>query len=333
VDAASISAEKLLTALAAPYRIEDHDRFVTVSIGISIYPEDGKDAAALIKAADVAMYHAKESGRNNCRFFTSDMNRRSIERLSIVSGLRQALERDEFILYYQPKTNLETEAVIGAEALIRWRHPERGLVGPIAFIAIAEECNLIRPIGRWVLQEACRQLAAWLDAGLQPVPVAVNISAAEFRNTQLVENIREALSNMELDPRYLQLELTESMLMEDVDAAAAVLKELKSIGVECAIDDFGTGFSSLSYLRHFPIGVLKIDQSFVHEITACRSNATIVRAVIGMCQGLRCRSIAEGVETLEQAEFLRASHCTEAQGYYFGRPMAANDFSKFLRPR
>jgi EAL domain-containing protein (putative c-di-GMP-specific phosphodiesterase class I) len=277
------------------------------------------------------MYQAKEGGRNNYCFYTPDMNRRSAEQMAILADLRRALNRHEFVLHYQPKIDLNAEVLTGAEALIRWRHPERGLVGPAEFIAVAEEYNLIGPIGRWLMREACRQLRAWAEAGLQPVPVAVNVSAAEFRDKQLVEHVREALRLIGLAPRYLQLELTESMLMENFESAAAMLTELKNVGVECAIDDFGTGFSSLSYLSRFPINVLKIDQSFVQEIDVHRNNATIVRAVVGMCNGLKCRSIAEGVETRAQAEFLRACHCNEAQGYYFGRPMAAEKFSRLLR--
>ena len=326
-EAAAASAEKLIAALAEPQQIAGHDLQVSTSIGISLYPQDGPDAETLIKNADLAMYHAKDSGRNNVQFFTPDMNLRSVERQTVESGLRQALERGEFELHYQPKVNLANNRTIGAEALIRWNHPQRGLIGPTQFIAIAEDSGLIVPIGRWVMQQACRQMHAWREQGVQLLPVSVNISALEFRNKNFLDDVRAILADTQVEPSYLELELTESVLMQHAEAAVCVLDELKHIGVRLTIDDFGTGYSSLSYLSHFPIDVLKIDQSFVQQITTHAYNATIVSAVIGMCEGLRCDVIAEGVETAEQAAFLLARGCPVVQGYYCGRPMSAADFA------
>jgi EAL domain-containing protein (putative c-di-GMP-specific phosphodiesterase class I) len=323
----------MLAELSRLHHINEHDLLVTVSIGISIYPDDGHDPETLVKNADMAMYDAKDSGRNNYQFFTPEMNRRSVQRQTIESALRLALERAEFALYYQPKINLQTKGIVGAEALIRWRHAERGLLYPAQFIPIAEECGLIMSIDRWVLREGCRQIRAWEEMGRRPVPVSFNISAAEFRDKKFLEYVRVMLNEIGLDPGYLELELTESVLMQNAEAAAVVLKALKSIGVRLAIDDFGTGYSSLSYLSHFPIDVLKIDQSFIHEINTHQKNATIINAVIGMCDGLRCQAVAEGVETQEQANFLRNSGCLVTQGYYFGRPMVPEEFFKLLSPQ
>ncbi len=332
-DDAAISAEKLIAALAQPHRVAGRDLQVSTSIGISVYPYDGQDAETLIKNADLAMYHAKDSGRDNAQFFTPDMNLRSVERQTVESGLRQALDRDEFELHYQPKVDLVTATTVGAEALIRWRHPQRGLMSPAQFIPIAEDSGLIVPIGRWVMHEACRQMQTWRKNGVPLVPVSINISVLEFRSRHFLDDLSAILAETQVEPRYLELELTESVLMQHAEAAIYVLDELKRIGVRLAIDDFGTGYSSLSYLSHFPIDVLKIDQSFVHEITTHAYNATIVSAVIGMCEGLQCDVIAEGVETAEQAAFLLARRCTQAQGYYCGKPMPADNFVRQLGVR
>ena len=327
---AAYSAEKMLTVLTAPHRIAQHDLHVTVSIGIGIYPDDGQDAETLIQGADTAMYHAKESGRNNYQFFTQDMNAQAIERQSLEGGLRRAVGRQEFVLHYQPKVNLETGAITGAEALIRWHHPDRGLILPTQFVPIAEDCGLILPIGRWVLREACRQARTWLDAGLGPTPVAVNISAVEFRAKHFLESVRATLEDTCLEPRYLELELTESVLMQDAESTNSVLHALKAMGVQLTVDDFGTGYSSLSYLRQFPIDALKVDQSFVHDITSDPEDATIVSAVIGMGKSLKQRVIAEGVETREQLAFLQSQGCDEGQGYYFSQPVVAEEFARLL---
>ena len=330
---AARSAEKMVLTLAAPHDVAGKELHITTSIGISIYPEDGQDAETLIKCADTAMYHAKDKGRNNYQFFTGDMNIRAVERQYLEASLRRALERREFVLHYQPKVDLETRAITGVEALIRWRHPERGLIPPALFVPLAEDCGLIVPIGQWVLHEACRQAQAWIDAGLPPLPVAVNISAAEFQGREFVEGVRATLAQTRLDPRYLELELTESVLMQDAGTTAASLIALKALGLRLAIDDFGTGYSSLSYLRQFPIDTLKIDQSFVREITAGSRDDTIVGAIISMGKSLKQRVIAEGVETGEQLAFLRRQHCGEGQGFHFSRPVSADDFAALLAAR
>ena len=323
---AALSAEKILTALAMPLSISEHDFRLNASIGISIYPEDGQDADTLIKSADTAMYQAKGNGRGNYRFFEQNMNLRAVARQVLESSLGRALERQEFLLHYQPTVDLETGAITGAEALIRWMDPDRGLIPPVQFVPIAEDCGLIVPIGQWVLHEACRQARAWMDAGLGPIPVAVNISAVEFRAKNFLEGVCGILKDTRLEPRYLELELTESVLMRDDESTTSVLQALKAMGVQLAIDDFGTGYSSLSYLRRFPIDVLKIDQSFVHEISTNTEDAAIVCAVLSMGKTLKKRVIAEGVETREQLAFLRAEHCIEGQGYYFNHPVVAEDF-------
>ena len=328
---AARSADKMLLALAAPHCIAGKELHVTVSIGISIYPDDGRDAETLIKCADTAMYHAKDKGRNNYQFFTEDMNVRAVERQFLEGNLRRALERREFVLHYQPKINLETGAITGVEALIRWRHPERGLIPPALFVPIAEDCGLILSIGRWVLHEACKQAQAWIDAGLPPLPVSVNISALEFQSKDFLDGVRAILKETRLDPRYLELELTESVLMQNAGSTAPALIALKALGVRLAIDDFGTGYSSLSYLRQFPIDTLKIDQSFVREITAGSLDDTIVGAVISMGKTLRHRVIAEGVETKEQLAFLQRQHCVEGQGFHFSRPVSAEELVTLVK--
>ena len=328
---AALSAEKMLLALTAPHSVAEKELHITASIGISIYPDDGQDAETLIKCADTAMYHAKDKGRNNYQFFTEDMNVRALEWHFLEGSLRRALKRREFVLHYQPKINLETGEIVGVEALIRWRHPERGLISPAMFVPIAEDCGLIVPIGRWVLHEACRQAQTWIDAGLPPMPVAVNISAVEFQSKDFLEGVRAILRETRLNPHYLELELTESVLMQNADATAPALIALKALGVRLAIDDFGTGYSSLSYLRQFPIDTLKIDQSFVREITAGSLDDTIVCAVISMGKTLNQRIVAEGIETEEQLAFLQRQHCGEGQGYHFSRPVSAEEFVTLLK--
>ena len=329
-DDAALSAQKILAALAPPHRIDRHDLHISVSIGISIYPDDGQDAETLIKSADTAMYHAKENGRNNYSFFEQSMNARVVQRQFIESGLRRALERQEFVLYYQPKINLQSGTIVGVEALIRWRHPQRGLLPPAQFVPIAEDCGLILPIGRWVLSEACRQARAWQDAGLPPITIAVNTSALEFQARDFLENIRATLEESRLQPRYLELELTESVLMRDAESTDSMLRALAEFGVKLAVDDFGTGYSSLSYLRQFPIDTLKIDQSFINQMTSNPDDAAIVTAVISMGKSLKQRVLAEGVETPEQYAFLLAQQCDEGQGSYFGRPVPAEEFAGLL---
>lgn len=331
---AALSAQKILAALTVPHRINQRELHVTVSIGISIYPQDGQDADTLIKSADTAMYHAKEGGRNNYQFFEPEMNVQAVERHTIEGGLRRALERQEFMLHYQPKINLESGTISGVEALVRWQHPQRGLILPEQFVWIAEDCGLIVPIGVWVLREACRQARTWQDAGLPPIPVAVNISAVQFRHKDFLESLAAILKDTGLAPRYLELELTESVLMHDADFTTSVLKALKAMGIRLAIDDFGTGYSSLSYLTRFPIDTLKIDQSFLRDITnatADSDDAAIVAAVVSMGKSLNQRVIAEGVETREQLAFLQAQGCGEGQGFYFSRPVTAEELAELLR--
>jgi diguanylate cyclase (GGDEF)-like protein/PAS domain S-box-containing protein len=327
---AAVGARKIIAALARPHKLAGHELHISASIGISVYPDDGEAAETLLKNADMALYRAKEQGRDCYQFFESEMNTRALERQTIEAGLHRALDKREFELLYQPKMDLKTGAVVGAEALIRWRHPDRGLVEPVRFVPIAEECGLIRPIGRWVVHEACRQAQAWQDAGLRPIPVSVNISAVEFRSKGLLKSIVDALSETRLDPCYLEIELTESALMAHVDATNSVLRALKALGVQLAIDDFGTGWSSLSYLRHFPIDTLKVDKSFVQEIASGSNAAAIVSAVISMGKSLKRRVIAEGVETRDQLAFLQAEACHEAQGYYFSRPLVPQQFARVL---
>ena len=327
----ALPAQKMLAALALPHHIDRHDLHITTSIGISIYPDDGQDAETLIKNADTAMYSAKENGRNNYKFFEQSMNARAVQRQFIEGGLRYALERQEFVLHYQPKIDLHSGTIVGVEVLIRWQHPQRGLLPPAQFIAIAEDCGLILPIGRWVLREACSQAQAWRQAGLAPITVAVNTSAPEFRAKDFIENIRATLADTGLEPCHLELELTESVLMRDAESTDSVLHVLADLGVKLAVDDFGTGYSSLSYLRKFPIDTLKIDQSFVTQMISNADNATIVCAVINMAKSLRLRVIAEGVETAEECAFLLAHQCDEGQGYYFGRPMAAEALATLLQ--
>jgi len=308
-----------------------HELHITGSIGIVTYPDDGTDAETLLKKADVAMYHAKDTGRDSYQFFKSEMNVRAVERQSLEDSLRYAIERCEMSLRYQPKMDLATGTIIGVEALIRWCHPQRGLVPPGQFIAIAEDCGLIVPIGRWVLREACRQARVWQLAGLPPMCMAVNISAVELRAPGFVAGVRTILRETDLEPRYLELELTETVLMEDSRSVADVLKELKDVGVLLALDDFGTGYSSLSHLKRFPIDALKIDQSFVRDLTTDEDDAGIVTAVIGMGKSLHMRVVAEGVETREQLAMLQEYGCPQGQGYYFSRPVPAVDFGHLLK--
>ena len=297
---AAITARRMLHAVSQPHSIDQHDLHVTSSIGVSVYPEDGLDAETLIKNADTAMYQAKEGGRQGFQFFKPAMNARAVERQSIEGNLRRALERQEFVLYYQPKVDLTTGAITGAEALIRWIHPTRGLIPPMDFIPIAEDCGLIMPIGAWALREACAQSQAWTEAGLPAVTMAVNVSAIEFRDKNFLNRLFEVINETGLDPRLLELELTESVLMKHAASTAVILQTLRETGIRLAVDDFGTGYSSLSYLRKFPVDAVKIDQSFIRQISA-DDDTTIVKAVIGMARGLKLRVIAEGVETARGA--------------------------------
>jgi diguanylate cyclase (GGDEF)-like protein/PAS domain S-box-containing protein len=328
---AAVTARRLLQALSERHAVDQHDLHITASIGVSVYPDDGLDAETLIKNADTAMYQAKENGRQSYQFFKPAMYARAVERQSIEEGLRRAIERHELALHYQPKVSLRTGKITGAEALLRWTPQGRGVVSPAEFIPVAEDCGLIIPIGNWALREACRQTKAWIDAGLPMGRIAVNVSAIEFRGENFLGGVLAALADTGLDANLLEVELTESVLMKRAEVAETILTALRAIGVKVSIDDFGTGYSSLSYLRKFPVDVLKIDQSFIRQIGSTPDETGIVTAVISMAHSLKLRVIAEGVETREELEFLRAHHCDEVQGYYFSRPVLSNVFAALLK--
>jgi diguanylate cyclase (GGDEF)-like protein len=325
---AAITARRILRVMKKTHSIEGHELSVTTSIGISVYPEDGLDAATLLKNADTAMYQAKESGRRNFRFFKPEMNVKAVERQSMEEDLRRALERNELTLQYQPIVNLASGAITGAEALLRWTHPDRGPVAPSMFIPVAEDSGLILSIGRWVLREACIQARKWADAGLRPIKISANVSALQFRSEGFLDGLTAILAETGLNPKLLEIEVTESVLMERAKVGTPTLKTLREKGVQVAVDDFGTGYSSLSYLRKLKVDTLKIDQSFVHGITRSPGDTTIVSAIISMGRSLKLRVIAEGVESAEDLAFLKGQHCDEAQGFYFSRPVAADQFAK-----
>ncbi len=326
---AAVSAEKMLQALAAPHHIDQHELRVTGSIGIVVYPDDGTEADVLLKHADFAMYHAKDQGRNNYQFFEPDLNVRALERQVLESGLRRAIDCQELVLHYQPKIDLENGAVVGAEAFVRWRHPQRGLILPSQFLPIAEMCGSIVPIGRWVLREACRQARAWQLAGIGLARIAINVSAPELRDRDFVLCVRNILAETGLAPCDLEIELRETVLMQEF--APEVLSALKDLHVQLALDDFGTGYSSLSHLKQFPIDILKIDQSFVRELTTGSDASSIVGAVIGMGKNLGMQVVAEGVESHEQLTCLQELSCPQGQGYYLSEPLTAVEFTRLLR--
>ena len=330
---AGVAAEKMLAALSEPHRFDELELYASASIGIATYPEDGTTAEDLLKYADTAMYRAKDCGRNNYQFFKTEMNLHALERQGLESDLRHALERREFVLHYQPKVNLRTQAITGVEALIRWRHPKRRLIRPSRFISIAEETGLIVPIGNWVLREACRQARAWQIEGVAPMSVAVNISAVELRAKNFVAGVRHILAETGLAPQCLELEITETFLMQETASTDLVLQELKDMGILLALDDFGTGYSSLSYLKRFPIDTLKIDHSFVRDLTTDADDAGIVSAVVNMGKSLHMRVVAEGVETQDQCIFLKKQHCPEAQGFYFHEPMISEEITELFAPK
>jgi diguanylate cyclase (GGDEF)-like protein/PAS domain S-box-containing protein len=330
-EGAAISARKILRAVAAPHIIDDRSLDISVSIGGSTYPGDGMDAETLMCQADTAMYEAKQRGRNRYESFRNDMQVRFAKRLLLERDLRSALGRNEFLMHYQPKIELQTGQITGMEALIRWLHPERGMLLPASFVPIAEECGLIVPIGQWVLLEACKQSRSWSDLGLGTVPVAVNVSAVEFRAKDFLSGVRAVLITTGVEPQNLELELTESVLMEDAESAVVTLLALKAMGVQLAIDDFGTGFSSFTYLRRFPVDALKVDQSFVREITTDPKGVNLVSAMINIGRSLNHRVVAEGVETRSQFDFLQHHGCSEGQGYYFGHPVEAEQAGSMFK--
>ncbi len=330
VDDASKVARRTLRAMSKGFQIDSHELFITASIGISLYPTDGDDAETIVRNADTAMYRAKELGRDNYYIYTESLNSASLERLILESGLRSAVNRNELVLFYQPRLALNSGAIIGAEALVRWQHPELGLIPPGQFIPLAEETGLIGPISDWIIDAACRQNKTWQDAGFHKMDIAVNISPCQFRGDGLVSTVRKVLRNTKLDPERLGLEFTESTLMQNTERAVKTLKELKSLGIKLFIDDFGTGYSSLSYLKKFPVNAVKIDQSFIRDITTNHDDAAIAGAVVAMAHSMGLKVVAEGVESLEQLTFLRSIECDEMQGYFVSRPVPSTEMQQLL---
>jgi diguanylate cyclase (GGDEF)-like protein/PAS domain S-box-containing protein len=331
ISEAAVAAKRFMDTMTAEFAVQGHSLVITCSLGISIFPEHGADGETLIKNADAAMYFARDRGRNNFQFFTEEMNARIMERLALESSLRLALERKEFFLVYQPQMDISTGRITGLEALLRWQHPELGLVPPDRFIGIAERSGLILPIGEWVLRTACAQARKWHDEGPRAVPVAVNVSAVQFRQEDFSKLIGSVLLETGLASQYLELELTESLLLSDANATFSTLRDLKALGLSLAIDDFGTGYSSLSYLKHFPISKLKIDRSFIRDVALNPDDAAITTAIIAMAKQLKLKVIAEGVEDEAQLSFLRENHCDEIQGYYFCKPLVVDAVADFLR--
>jgi EAL domain-containing protein (putative c-di-GMP-specific phosphodiesterase class I) len=323
-------AQKVQEALKSPFNFDGHELYVTVSVGIGLYPDDGEDAPTILQNTGVALAGAKQQGGDNYQFYRADMNDQALKRLGLENNLRGAVERDEFVVYYQPQINTETSQLVGMEALVRWQHPELGLISPMEFIPLAEETGLIVPIGEWVLRTACAQNKAWQEAGFAPLQVSVNFSPRQFQQPDLVEQVRRAVGDAGLEPRYLGIELTESSVMKDAELTIKTLRQLKETGVQVSIDDFGTGYSSLSYLKRFPVDILKIDISFVRNSTTDPKDAAIVRAIITLAHSLNLKVIAEGVETKEQLRFLSSLRCDEVQGYLFGTPLPAEAFRQIL---
>jgi len=330
-DAVARVADKIQQRMGQPFVIDEHALITSFSIGVAIFPDDGNDFDTLLKKADTAMYHAKEAGRNNHRFFTEQMNQQVVEHLTLETQLRRALENGEFILHYQPQLDLQERTIVGVEALLRWNNLETGLIPPGKFIPVAEDTGLIVQIGAWVLREACRQARAWQDAGLPPFVVAVNLSAIQFKRLDLVNMVIDALVLSDLDSQWLELELTESILLQDAESTLDTVHRLKALGVKLSVDDFGTGYSSLAYLKRFAVDKLKIDRSFVRDLTSDPDDAAIVRAIIQMARSLKLRTIAEGVETKELCDLLQLFRCDEVQGYWLARPLPADELETFVR--
>lgn len=324
-------AQVILDTLKQPFNIEGHQLHISSSIGISLYPHDGQDGETLLRNADAALHRAKEQGRNNYQFYTAAMNSHASELLMLENELHQALERGEFVVYYQPQINTNTGKIAQMEALLRWQHPEFGLVSPAKFIPLAEENGLIIPIGEWVLRTACTQIKAWQDAGLPPLSVAVNLSARQFQQPNLVEIVARVLQETGLENHFLELEITESVAMQNVDFSRAILQELHNMGVSISMDDFGTGYSSLSYLKKFPLDKLKIDQSFVRELATDPNDGAIIAAIAALGKVLNLTMVAEGVETEEQRDFLRSLECEYMQGYLFSKPLSPQDATELLQ--
>ena len=328
---AAASAQRLRATLAQPFVVQDQEVFASASIGISIYPDDGADAATLLRNADMAMYRAKDMGRNIFQFYSREATEAAMQRLGIESRLRRAVDRGEFVLHYQPIVDVESNQIVGLESLVRWNRPDTGLVSPATFIPIAEETGLIVPIGDWVLETACRQLRAFHESGHAGLRIAVNLSPKQFRRRDMAQTIADTLARTGLAAQHLELEITESSVMENPETAVLTLHALKEMGVHLSIDDFGTGYSSLSQLKRFPIHALKVDQSFIRDIPADEENAAIASAIIAMGQRLRLTLVAEGVETSEQLAFIRERGCRYAQGYLFSRPIPADEIAALLK--
>jgi predicted signal transduction protein with EAL and GGDEF domain len=324
-------AKKILGLISEPILIDGHELFITASIGIAAYPMDGEDGHALLKHADLAMYKAKEQDRNNFYFFSHDLNIKVMERMMLENSMRRALERNEFFLVYQPQVDARTGRITGVESLLRWNHPDMGLLTPDRFIYLAEETGFIVQLGEWVLLTACRQNKDWQNQGSPLIRVSVNLSGKQFGQQRLDEMISAILLETGLDPQWLELEITESAIMKNAEQNITILRKLKDMGIALTIDDFGTGYSSLSYLKHFPLTRLKIDRSFVRDITVNPDDAAIAEIIISMAQTLNLGVIAEGVETRAQMEFLSFHNCVEMQGYLFSRPVPADQFSGLLR--
>ncbi len=329
----AIAAKRIIQAVSRVHSIGEHELYITASIGISLYPEDGLNAETLMKNADTALYQAKDLGRQRYKFFRPSMNIRAVERQTIEEDLRQALVKKEFALHYQPKIDVSTGAVVGAEALLRWTHPVRGQIAPMNFIPVAEDSGLILPIGAWVLHEACEQAKAWLDQGLPTTPMSINVSGVQLQDATFLHQVLAVLGETGLAPELLEMELTESVLMHLPEHAQSALQHLRNLGVTVSIDDFGTGYSSLSYLKRLPIDALKIDQSFLHQMTGSADGTAIAVAIIRMGKSLSLRVVAEGVESAEQLAFLKEHDCDEAQGFYFSQPVPAEQFADLLRKR
>ena len=332
-DAAARVAERIKDALSRPLRIDDRDYVVTGSMGIATFPDDGRDVDALLRNADIAMYAAKEDGRNTYRFFSKEMNALMLDRLALESDLRTALKQDQLVLHFQPLVDAVTRDVVSLGALVRWQHPERGLIPPLGFIGIAEETGLIVPLGEWVIVKACQQAKAWHDAGLPPVRVSVNITSQQLSQSDLVGTVRRALDTASLAGEYLELEITEGSLTLDVNATRRTLRELKEVGLTLSVDDFGTGYSSMAYLKRFPLDALKIDRSFIRDLGVDANNAAITRAVIALAKALDLATVAEGVELEEQLSFLVEEGCDLIQGYLISRPLPADKITGFLARR
>ncbi|MEK7361404.1 MAG: bifunctional diguanylate cyclase/phosphodiesterase, partial [Pseudomonadota bacterium] len=324
-------ARRILAELARPFVLGQHEIVMSASIGIAMCPSDGTDVEELLRNADAAMYHAKEQGRNNCQFYGRAMNAEAFKKLSLEGDLRKALERGEFVLHYQPLVSVASGAVTGAEALVRWQHPDLGMISPLEFISLAEETGLIVPISEWALDRACSQAATWQRFGRQPIKISVNLSGVHFRQSAMPQTVAGALKASGLDPRCLKLELTESVLMHETQATLLILEQLNDMGVQLSIDDFGIGYSSFSYLRRFPLHTLKIDRSFVRDVATHEDVAAIARAIVAMGHSLKFNVVAEGVETRTQLDYLRELGCDEYQGNVFSAAVPAGQFEELLR--